>query len=146
MARHFTLVEASALLPEVEPALGEAVKLKSSYDEAEEQMQQYTQRVMMLGGVQINREEILKHRGRRDACASRLRESIENIQSYGCLVKDLDIGLIDFLTLYRGEEVCLCWKLGEAGIEYWHGLQEGFRGRKKIDQDFLDHHQGDKPN
>lgn len=143
MARHFTLVEASALLPEVEPALGEAVKLKSSYDEAEEQMQQYTQRVMMLGGVQINREEILKHRGRRDACASRLRESIENIQSYGCLVKDLDIGLVDFPTFFNGQVVLLCWRLGEAGIGFWHGLEEGFRGRKPIDREFLDNHQGD---
>ena len=60
------------------------------------------------------------------------------MQEIGCLIKDLDIGLIDFPTTYRGEEVYLCWKLGEPGIEYWHGVDEGFRGRKPIDQDFLD--------
>ena len=57
---------------------------------------------------------------------------MEQVQSFGCLIKDLDVGLIDFPTLYRGEEVYLCWKLGEDGIEFWHGVSEGFRGRKKI--------------
>jgi hypothetical protein len=55
-------------------------------------------------------------------------------------VKDLDIGLVDFPTVFRGVEVCLCWKLGEPRIGYWHGAEEGFRGRKPIDQDFLAHH------
>jgi hypothetical protein len=62
----------------------------------------------------------------------------------GVLVKDLDTGLVDFPTLFRGVEVYLCWKLGENGIEFWHGVEEGFRGRKSIDQDFLDHHEGDR--
>jgi hypothetical protein len=51
---------------------------------------------------------------------------------------------VDFPTLFRGVEVYLCWKLGESGIEFWHGVDEGFRGRKPIDQDFLDHHEGDR--
>jgi hypothetical protein len=58
-------------------------------------------------------------------------------------VKDLDTGLVDFPTMYRGVEVCLCWKLGEGAIGYWHGVDEGFRGRKPIDQDFRDQHRGD---
>ena len=55
-------------------------------------------------------------------------------------IKDLEIGLIDFPTLFRGQEVYLCWKLGEDKIRFWHGIHEGFRGRKAIDQDFLDNH------
>jgi hypothetical protein len=58
------------------------------------------------------------------------------------MVKDLDIGLIDFPTLFRGREVYLCWRMGETGIRYWHG-EEGFRGRKEIDRDFLDNHSAD---
>src|ERR1022692_1227749 len=46
--------------------------------------------------------------------------------------------------LFRGEEVYLCWKLDEASIQFWHGTHEGFAGRKGIDQDFLDHHEGEK--
>jgi hypothetical protein len=58
-------------------------------------------------------------------------------------VKDLDTGLVDFPTLFRGQEVYLCWKLGEASIEFWHSVDEGFRGRKAIDRDFRDHLAGD---
>jgi hypothetical protein len=39
--------------------------------------------------------------------------------------------------------VSLCWKLGERGIGHWHSAEEGFRGRKPIDREFLDHHEGD---
>src|ERR1035441_793134 len=47
-----------------------------------------------------------------------------------------------FPTLFRGQEVYLCWKLGEPFIEFWHGMNEGFRGRKAIDRDFSDHLEG----
>jgi hypothetical protein len=74
-----------------------------------------------------------------------LRDRIEAVLETGCLVKDLDIGLVDFPTLFRGEEVYLCWKLGENAIAFWHSEDEGFQGRKPIDQDFIDHHKGDRP-
>jgi hypothetical protein len=51
------------------------------------------------------------------------------IEQLGALVKDLDIGLLDFMARYEGRDVCLCWKLGEDAIRYWHGAEEGFRGR-----------------
>ena len=59
------------------------------------------------------------------------------------LVKDLDIGLLDFMARYQGKDVCLCWKLGETGIHFWHGAEEGFRGRKEIDDAFRAHHSGE---
>ena len=98
-----------------------------------------------MGGVAVDRDSALQSRSRREDAASKLRAAIEEVQEIGCLIKDLDIGLVDFPTTYRGEEVYLCWKLGEPGIEFWHGVDEGFRGRKPIDQDFLQHHQGDSP-
>ena len=69
---------------------------------------------------------------------------MEKLQDLGCLVKDLDIGLVDFPTLFRGQEVYLCWKVGEPSIEFWHGMNEGFGGRKAIDRDFCDHLEGDR--
>jgi hypothetical protein len=68
---------------------------------------------------------------------------MDSIQEIGCLVKDLDIGLLDFPTLYRGREVYLCWRLGEQRIEHWHGVDEGFRGRKPVDDDFRENHRGE---
>ena len=124
----------------------DALALKSEYQEAEEAWQNFQRHVMVQGGVLVDRAQMLDHKNRRESSVLHLKETLERIQEYGCLVKDLDIGLIDFPTLLRGEEVYLCWKLGESGIHFWHGVQEGFRGRKPIDREFLDQHQGERPN
>jgi hypothetical protein len=143
MARRFTLAEAQGLIPRVDSLLREAVSLKTEYQEAEQAVQAYSQRVALMGGMIVNREQVIDTKNRRDGVASKLREAIEGVQEFGCVVKDLDMGLIDFPTLLRGVEVYLCWKMGEPKIAFWHGTDEGFRGRKAIDQDFLDNHRGD---
>ena len=71
---------------------------------------------------------------------------MEQIEESGCVVKDLDIGLIDFPAMLGEQQVFLCWKLGEPRIEYWHGVHEGFAGRKPIDDEFGPPSQRDKPN
>src|SRR6478672_5995721 len=141
MPKRFTLAEAQSLIPEVDRLLRQALESKDAYEQAERTIQEFNERVMMLGGVMVDRERALDNKARRDSAASQLRAAIEGVQETGCLIKDLDIGLVDFPTLFRGAEVYLCWKLGEAGIGFWHGVEEGFRGRKPIDQDFLDHHE-----
>ena|SRR5579863_6663372 len=146
MARRFTLEEAERLLPQIEEGIRAAVSLKSEYEEAESTIQAVTQRVIMLGGVLVDRKAIYQNRLRRDNSAELLKAEVEKIQQTGCVIKDLDLGLVDFPTLFRGEEVYICWKLGEAGIGFWHGIHEGFAGRKAIDQDFRDHHRGDAAN
>jgi len=145
MPKRFSLAEAQALIPMLDRLLREAIALKADYEEAERQVQSFSEHVMMMGGVAVDRARVLELRKRREAQAAALRRSIEQILESGCQIKDLDIGLIDFPTLFRGDEVYLCWKLGESAIEFWHGLDEGFRGRKAIDQDFLDNHEGDPP-
>ena len=57
---------------------------------------------------------------------------VDDLHELGVLVKDLDLGLVDFPTLRDGEEVLLCWRVGEDEIRYWHGLEEGFAGRKEL--------------
>ncbi len=51
---------------------------------------------------------------------------IYRIESLGCIVKDIDLGLVDFPAMRDDEPIYLCWKLGEAGVAYWHGIDEGF--------------------
>ncbi len=142
MPRRFTLAEAQGLIPRVDRLLREAIEFKSSYEEAEKQIQAFQERVTIMGGLSVDRDAAIQARTQRDGAAAQLRNAIEQVQEVGCLIKDLDIGLIDFPTTYRGVEVYLCWKLGEDDIEHWHGVEEGFRGRKKIDRDFLENHQG----
>ena len=57
---------------------------------------------------------------------------IRAIQSHGAQVKDVDTGLLDFLSERDGMEIELCWQLGEERIEYWHGLEDGFAGRQPL--------------
>src|SRR5271166_264834 len=146
MPRFFTLNQAENLLPQVESAIREAIERKAEYDQAEAEWRSFSQRVMLQGGMQVDRSRLLEQKNRRQSAALDVKNSIERVHEFGCVVKDLDIGLIDFPTLLNGQEVYLCWKLGENGIQFWHGLHEGFRGRKAIDEEFLTHHQGELPN
>jgi len=143
MPRHFTLTEAERMLPEVDRALRDALFHKAEYQAAEEALNATLQRIRMAGGSRVNPGPILAMRARRDASAGALREVFEKIEQMGVLIKDLDIGLIDFLTRYQGHDVCLCWKLGEEHIRFWHGTEEGFAGRKPIDDEFVENHRGD---
>jgi hypothetical protein len=143
MPKRFTLWEAQRALPQIRDWMREAVALKSLYDEAERAIQSLTERITMMGGIVANRERAAGDKAHREAAAERLRAILEHFQETGCLVKDLDTGLVDFPTLFRGQEVYLCWKLDEPSIQFWHGTEEGFAGRKAIDQDFLDHHEGE---
>jgi hypothetical protein len=143
MPRRFTLAQAQSLIPRVELLLRQAIQLKQEYEEAAGELRRFQERLMMAGGVLVDRDRALGLRQRSEGAAGRLKSVLDQVQEIGCVVKDLDIGLIDFMTSYRGTEVCLCWKLGEDAIEFWHGADEGFRGRKPIDQDFLDNHEGE---
>jgi hypothetical protein len=146
MPRFFTLQQAEQMLPQVESMIRRAISIKSDYQEAEAEQHGVARRITMLGGVLVDHTRLRDQKNQRDSLARALQEAIEKIHEYGCLVKDLDIGLVDFPTQFHGEEVYLCWKLGESGIQFWHAVKDGFRGRKPIDQDFLQHHCGELPN
>ena len=145
MPQFFTLKEAEGLLPSVGEALRRALAAKRDFDASTNDLQESLRRIAMLGGSLVDRDAILSLRNRQHALASRFKEAVEEVQEFGCLLKDLDIGLVDFPTLYRGREVYLCWRLGEPSIRYWHGVDEGFAGRKEIDSDFLSNHSGSRP-
>lgn len=143
MSRYFTREQAERLLPTVESLIREALFLKAEFQESDTILRNATRDIMMRGGMSMDRERMLEARRKRDASVTKLQATLEQVQNHGCLVKDLDIGLLDFPTLYRGQEVYLCWRLGESRIEFWHGVEEGFRGRKPIDDDFLVNHTGE---
>jgi hypothetical protein len=141
--RYFTLSQAEAALPELEDSLRQALSAKALLDQSETSLRSTAERVMFSGGVRLDRAKVLDELKHREALAGQLKELMESIQGHGCLIKDLDTGLLDFPTLFRGEEVYLCWKLGETGIGFWHGVDEGYRGRKPIDEEFRAEHRGE---
>ena len=145
MARYFTLREAERLLPHVEHYLRDSLFHRAEAMKAHEELETASARIRMAGGLRVQPGPLLAARARRDASTAALKEALQKIQEMGVLVKDLDIGLIDFMTRYRDQDVCLCWKLGEEKIAFWHGAEEGFRGRKPIDREFIDGHTSGEP-
>jgi hypothetical protein len=140
--RFFTLLEAEGFLPEVERLLRSSIQAKQDYESGDAELSQVAQRITLMGGVLVRREEIVASRTRKDSSARVLKAAMERIEEIGCQVKDLETGLIDFPTLYRDQEVYLCWKLGESSISFWHHIEDGFRGRQPINSEFLANHRG----
>ncbi len=143
MVRHFTIQQAERLLEEIERELRQAQTLRRELAAVLSGLAGVARHVSESGGAFLNRDRLLGARDRRDQLAHRLKSHIESIQAHGCLIKDLEAGLVDFPTRFCGRRVYLCWKLGERDIRYWHEVEDGFRGRHPIDRHFLDHHSGD---
>jgi len=133
--RIFTLTEAERTLREIEPLLVEAVACRRKLGEAEDQVSQIASRIMLLGGMLVNTELTSKLRGERERLSTTIREALEGIEATGCVVKDLDTGLLDFPARIEGQEAYLCWRLGEDRNRFWHRQDEGFAGRKPLDLD-----------
>ena len=143
MPRYFTHDEARAALPTVGRLIREAVQGKARFADAEKLLQDLAQRILMQGGLAVDTRTAEAWRSQYDSGAQALKNSLERIEEMGVVVKDLDVGLVDFPTLFRGEEVYLCWRMDEDDIDHWHGVNEGFAGRKAIDRNFLANHRGD---
>lgn len=143
MPRYFDLETARQALPEVRRLLGQAVQARRESAGSAEAMAGILSHIQLSAGLRLDVERAgaLKRGGARAEQA--MRAAMLALREIGVQVKDLEVGLADFPTIYRGEEVLLCWRLGEPEILFWHGLEEGFRGRKAIDADFLAHHRGD---
>lgn len=133
--RHFTPEEANELLPEVRSAAEELVEHRRALMVATAKRARLVSRIAGNGGdfdPQEPRE--LQEQLQREAEA--VGEAAERLERLGVLVKDADRGLVDFPALREdGEEVLLCWQVGEDEIAYWHGLEEGFAGRKPLPLD-----------
>jgi hypothetical protein len=132
--RSFTLDEAQSLLPVLESLLRTAIAAKKSMDEADAQHQALQHRVFLAGGMFLDIVPLARKKAERAKAEQRLKDALAEIDSTGVQVKDLDIGLLDFPCQVDGQTILLCWKLGEKAITHWHGVQEGFAGRKPIDQ------------
>ncbi|MFQ5926948.1 MAG: DUF2203 domain-containing protein [Terriglobia bacterium] len=128
----FDLHQAQQLLPKVEGLLAAARQHKLAVEALDQEFSQVHQRILLQGGLVPPYAELAEKRFARDALVEKIRDTVTRIEQHGCLVKDLDVGLVDFPTLRDNETVYLCWKLGEERIGYWHRIHEGFAGRKPL--------------
>ena len=132
--RTFTLDEAQSLLPVLESLLRTAIVSKKLMDEVDGEMQSLSQRIFLNGGTHLDVVPVARRKAERAKAEQRAKDALAEIDSIGVQVKDFDIGLLDFPCLVDGNIILLCWKLGEKSITHWHGVQEGFAGRKPVDE------------
>jgi hypothetical protein len=132
--RTFTLDEAQSLLPVLESLLRTAIASKQVVEEFEVEQQALQHRVFMNGGMSLNVVVLARKKAERVKAEQRAKDALAEIDSIGVQVKDLDIGLLDFPCEVDGQTILLCWKMGETAITHWHGTDEGFAGRKPVDE------------
>jgi hypothetical protein len=129
--RYFTPSEANELLAEVRPLVESLVEHRQGMRLAAERRARLTARIAGNGGDLDPQEpgeldEQFQHE------SQAVKQAAEQLERLGVQVKDLDRGLIDFPALHDGEEVLLCWQAGEDEVAHWHGVDEGFAGRKPL--------------
>lgn len=106
MPHLFTPEEANKMIPEVRKTVSDIVALKKELDETSQ-----SEHSSLLDRLTLLASELAEH---------------------GIELKDANIGLVDFPAKRFEENVYLCWKLGEPQVLYWHGLLEGYQGRKPL--------------
>ena len=142
----FTLDQAQALLPVLKTLLKRAMDGKQLIETIEKEFQDIRNRILLSGGMSLDVPALSRRRGERDKIIQDTKDALAEIHSIGVQVKDLDMGLLDFPCIVDEEIVLLCWKVGEEKIGFWHGQEEGFAGRKPIDERILRGKKREKPN
>jgi hypothetical protein len=132
--RTFTVDEAQALLPVLESLLKTAIDGKNAAERIEQEFKAVSNRVFLNGGTLLDVVQLAGRKRERERLLRKTKDALAEIESTGTLVKDLDIGLLDFPCEVGGRTILLCWKLGEKTIAHWHGTDEGYRSRKPIDE------------
>ena len=129
--RYFTADEANEALLEVRPLTEELVGHRRALVELQERQSAVTARIAGNGG-NVEPHELEEVQELLDEEVAGIARCVARIHEVGALVKDLDDGLVDFHATRDGRDVLLCWRLGEDEIGFWHGLDEGFSGRKPL--------------
>ena len=116
--------EANALLPRVKPVLRRLRDAKDQLTDSELH-EQLSEAAPTNGGGEPGRQV--------GEAFLEVRRLLETLEEAGIVVRDIDRGLIDFPAIREGDEVYLCWELGEDAVEHWHDIESGYRGRRQLD-------------
>ncbi len=126
--RLFTVDEANDLLPALRPLM------KRVFDHLDF-LRKKSATVIREESLSPNAPDLMERLQENDAIARLVQEVkglVDEINSYGCVCKGVEQGLVDFPCVLAGEIVFLCWRYGEEGIGYWHRIEDGFAGRRTL--------------
>ena len=129
-----TVSEAQALLPQIIPLIKQLQGIHRSLTETTDQIKEITEKAYGGNGfsLQTFKEQLKELSTHQLQLVEAFQSALEQLEEFGCLLKDLSIGLTDFYSIRDDELIFLCWKLGEPRIQYWHTLEGGFAGRQPL--------------
>jgi hypothetical protein len=132
--RYFSVADVEALIPELMRVMEQVMSANAAAGEARERLQAEQRRIDLAGGGVLDRRAWRADRDRIERLTAEIQRGLGQIAELGGVPKDLGLGLglVDFRHLRNGREVNLCWKYGEREIRHWHGLDEGYAGRKPL--------------
>ena len=134
----FSAEQATRMARELTPELVRLVRLRRYAARVERQLEVMS---LALAGASADNPDASEMRTlveRRQELAAQARDGLRLIHDRGCIVKDLDRGLIDFYALAGDRLVFLCWQLGEKEVSHWHTLAGGFSARQSLDKSPLE--------
>ncbi len=130
MLRLFTVQEANDLVPTLTILLKELIAKREQV-----QVRRRELAAMEVKARADGRESaavVAELRQALEDVLAEMNSGIDRIAELGCELKDLAQGLIDFPSLREGRQVCLCWRLGEERVAFWHEVEAGFAGRHPL--------------
>jgi hypothetical protein len=132
MPRYFTPAQANDALAEIRPLVQELVEHRRAQERIGAEREELAAKIAGNGGG-IDAQELADLEAAAEQERIGVVRCVNAIHELGAIVKSVDEGLVDFPAVREGEEILLCWRLGEDDVAYWHPLEEGFAGRKPID-------------
>ena len=131
--RLFSEDEANQALEVVEPLVERLVAARGRFVSEGQRLARLRRKVAGNGGG-LDPSRAQEVQDAVEEVANEIGLLVADLEAAGVQVKDLDRGLVDFPSVREGEEILLCWHIGEDEIRYWHGADEGFAGRKPLDE------------
>ncbi len=142
MTRFYDLDDANARLPELREILGSLrdqrgvlIRLRDQVLERQEAVEAGSGRAADTAGESgeaVSDAELRLIRLRMQGVIDQMQAGVARIDALGIALRDIESGLIDFPALVSGRQVCLCWRLGEDDVEWWHEMTSGFSGRQPL--------------
>jgi hypothetical protein len=134
-SRIFSVEEANQLLPYLDRALERLTALGHEVTGLKREID-ILRAIAGSGASEANADlrSLSDKEGAYDAAVEHFRASLADMSRHGCIIRDLELGLVDFYTMNKDQVVCLCWRRGEPKIEHWHPLDEGFSGRRPLEE------------
>jgi len=130
--RYFMPEDVERLIPQLTACMERVQRAQKTARGSQEWLDAEQQRITLSGGGVVDQAAWRGRRQRVEQSTHTMQQGIEEIQGLGGVIKDLGLGLVDFLHLRDGREVNLCWRYGEQRITHWHGLNEGYAARKPL--------------